>query len=102
MAERAFTHSPANNGLPASVCRLAIDAFAQCDRRKLSVHHPFLVQIGGQQAQNVGVAEFVCPGNERALECHFVMFDSLSRADDRGVKHALILDFTGDVVSFLY
>jgi len=50
---------------------------------------------------DIVVAWFLCPGDQRAIPGDLVMFDRLRVRDNRGIEHALVLHFARGFVGFL-
>ena len=59
-----------------------------------------LVEIGGEKANHIVPAEFVRPGNQRAVTCDLIVLDGLRRADNGRVQHILVSDLASHVVGF--
>src|SRR5438445_908295 len=83
-----------------SARRLTIDAFAQGHRRELLVGCFFLVQIGGEQAQDIVVAELLGPRNQGPITGDLVVLDRLCCTDDRGIEDLLVSHLSGDLIGF--
>src|SRR5437764_4530521 len=80
---------------------LTVDAFSQRHRVELGVGRLFLVEIGGEEANDVVVAELLGPGDQGAIPRDLIVLDGLCAGDDRGVQYGLVLDFAGRVVGLL-
>jgi hypothetical protein len=80
---------------------LRVDTLAQRHCVQLGVCRLLLVQVGGQEAHDLVVAEFFGPCNQRPVPAHFVMFDGLGVRDDGGIQHRLVLDLASGLIGFL-
>src|SRR3954453_9050786 len=85
----------------ASACGLAVDALAQRDGVELGVGGLFLVQVRGQEPDDVIMAEFVGPCDQRAIGGDLVVLDRLPLGHDRGIEHGLVLDLARGCIGFL-
>src|SRR5438105_123442 len=91
---------PIANCSSPSARRLAIYSLAQRNRGQFLVCRLFLIEVGGEQPQDVVVPELLGPGNQRPITGDFVMLHRLCGADDRGIEHLFVRDLCGDLVGF--
>src|SRR5215213_4635780 len=82
----------------SSTGRLAVDALAQRHGVELGVGGFFLVQVGGQEPDNIVVSEFFRPGDQGAVTGDFIMLHGLRVGHDRGVEHRFVVDLARGLV----
>ena len=66
-----------------------------------SMYRRSAVQIGRQEPDDIVVAEFLRPAEQRAVARDLVMLDRLRVGDSRGIKHAFVLHLARGFVRFL-
>src|SRR5215208_6958017 len=98
-SRRAWTTVRRNFG---SLCHgFLVHALAKRHGVELRVGCLLLVEISRQETNDVVVAEFFGPGDQRAVSRDLVMFDRLRTRYDGGVEHGLVVDLARDRVGFL-
>lgn len=65
-----------------------IDALAKGDRIELRICRLFLIQIG--EPDDILVAQFFRPRDQRSVAAHFVVFDRLRIGHDGGIKNRFL------------